>query len=662
MNGPRRLIGSRAALGLGGVLALGAILAWATPAAAHALLVSSDPARDTSLASAPATIVLTFTEAADPRLSTVTILDSAGRAHGPTRPSAVAGHPDELSLAPGKLADGVYTVSWRTVSSVDGHLAAGSFAFSVGVAPPTGPASAAGAQVASQPLSVAAAHFVLYLGLLVLLGATLVAAFLALVLGAALLRLSLLAWFVAAVGTVALGAAQAANAGAGLFDLPGTSLGAGLLLRALTLLAAGACLLAARRAWGTGRQRPALLLAALSTAAALLADAILSHAGAGGWLAVLIQWLHLLAVGAWLGGLPALLLELGACTPRERATVAWRFARLATVGIGAVALTGILRAVTELVSPADLVTTGFGQLLVVKSALLVVLAGLGALNHFRHAPAAGDSLTGLVRTARAEMVVAVVVLLVSSQLGNLVPPAEAGATGSSTPTLTASGHDFGTSVRLRLTVSPGVVGPDTFTAVVADYDTGGPVRATGVQLHFTLPARPDVGASDLDLKASPTPGTFSASGSNLSIEGTWQVTALVQAGLASVEVPLSLSVHAAPPVVDVDRVPGNPTIYTVHLVAGDTVQVYLDPDKPGVPNDLHATYFDAQGDGLAVTAITATVAAAGGPPATVVLQTLDPGHVVGKLADPIGPQAITFTGTAPDGTVLHAHLTIAPGS
>ncbi|HEX5465293.1 MAG TPA: hypothetical protein VFW92_01325, partial [Candidatus Limnocylindrales bacterium] len=91
------------------------------------------------------------------------------------------------------------------------------------------------------------------------------------------------------------------------------------------------------------------------------------------------------------------------------------------------------------------------------------------------------------------------------------------------------------------------------------------------------------------------------------------------------------------------------------------VQIYLDPDKPGVPNDLHATYFDAQGNGLAVTGITATVAAGDGAPASVTLQTLDPGHVVGRLASPSGPQKISYRGTAPDGTVLQATLTITPG-
>ena len=77
--------------------------------------------------------------------------------------------------------------------------------------------------------------------------------------------------------------------------------------------------------------------------------------------------------------------------------------------------------------------------------------------------------------------------------------------------------------------------------------------------------------------------------------------------------------------VDVNAVPGLPTIYTVHLTAGRTVQLYLDPGTPGA-NEVHATFFDARatsypcdghdGDG-----------SRGGPLAPLGAQ-LEPGHFV----------------------------------
>ena len=73
--------------------------------------------------------------------------------------------------------DGVYTVSWRTVSAVDGHISAGSFVFGVGSAPPIGPPDAAGggtSQSGSPPAIVA--RWLLYLGLVALFGAAWVGA------------------------------------------------------------------------------------------------------------------------------------------------------------------------------------------------------------------------------------------------------------------------------------------------------------------------------------------------------------------------------------------------------------------------------------------------------------------------------------------------------
>ncbi len=56
-------------------------------------------------------------------------------------------------------------------------------------------------------------------------------------------------------------------------------------------------------------------------------------------------------------------------------------------------------------------------------------------------------------------------------------------------------------------------------------------------LRFSLPARPDVGGSSLQLQPAGD-GSFTGTGSNLSLAGTWTVTALVVEPTTSVEVPL----------------------------------------------------------------------------------------------------------------------------
>jgi len=408
---------------------------------------------------------------------------------------------------------------------------------------------------------------------------------------------------------------------------------------------------------------------ALAAAGALLADVLSSHAAAGTNPAVdvVIQTAHVVAVRLWMGGLLGLLLTLRKRDPDEATgRAAKRFSWLATVGIATVAGTGVVRAIEEVGTVDALLSTDFGRLVIAKTALLGFLALLGAVNHFRHVPSAARALTGLRRVGSVELLVGATVVLLAAALVNVAPPssvAAAVATASPSPTpapLVVSGNDFGTSVRLSLQVSPGLTGFNTFRATVTDYDTGAAVAEDGVTLRFSIPARPDVGSSRLDLVAAGG-GVFSATGGNMSLDGLWQVTALVAHGTASVEVPLVVLVRATPQQIDVNRVAGIPTIYTIHLSAGRTVQVYLDPDRPGT-NDFHVTFFDAAGTELPATNIGVTVTTGAPAPRALTVRTLEPGHVVTTLTVQAVPQVFAIVGTAPDGEVLNAQLVITPGS
>jgi hypothetical protein len=104
-----------------------------------------------------------------------------------------------------------------------------------------------------------------------------------------------------------------------------------------------------------------------------------------------------------------------------------------------------------------------------------------------------------------------------------------------------TGTDFGTTARVLLTVSPGVVGSNEFRVLVTDFDTGALVRVTSVGLRFSLPARPDIGSSTLDLRGQGD-GIFSSAGSNLSMSGEWRVAALVTEATTSAEIDLNISV------------------------------------------------------------------------------------------------------------------------
>jgi copper transport protein len=629
-------------------------------ATAHALLQSSDPAAGSSLATAPTLVTLTFGEQPDLLLSSVKVLNSGGQDETTGAPlQAVPGRPNSLQLALKTLPDGVYTVAWRTLSTVDGHVAAGLFAFGVGVPPPAPGTSAATASAQSPSGSPAASLFrwLLYVGLVLVFGAGFVGWLADGLVSPRLIGLAVVGWVLSAMGTVGVLAVQWSDAGADLRSVLGSSLGVATVERllALALTAILVVLVAARR----GRvARSLLALTAGGSAIAMLADVLNGHAAAGGQalIQIIAQWLHVVAVGLWIGGLAALLLVVRGRPDEDKARWVRRFSTWAGVGLGAVAVTGVVRAVDELGSIDALLNTDFGRLLIAKTALLALLAVLGAANRFINVPRAARVLAGLRRVATTEVAVGGVVLLLTAILVNVAPPASAGGPGAAPPPapLSVTASDFGTSVRMRLTLSPGSAGINQVTAVVTDYDSGRAAPADRVTLRFSLASRSGVGSSTLELQPA-APGTFTGSSSNLSIDGIWRIVAQVSGKADTVEVPFVLTTRIPVQLVDTNVAPGVPTVYTVHLSAAETVQLYLDPGRAG-QNALHATYFDAAATELPVQSSTMAVTPATGGPAVLNPRKLEPGHFVADTTLASGAVTVDVVGPSPSGEQLHAHL------
>jgi copper transport protein len=646
--------------------------ATAGPASAHALLVSSTPADGSTVQQAPAEIVINFSERPDPNLSSIKVLDTSGQVRAGGRPQAAPGRPSSLQVAPGNLPQGSYTVTWRTVSKVDGHLAAGSFTFGVGTAPVhAGPAVAAKVR-SPRPSNLAiGSRWVFFVGVLGLFGLAVVGLFVAPFSDTATpAGLAAGLWAAMAIGVVGITEAQRRPAHVALGHLLSTSLGHSLVQRGIPTLATGVAVLAlaARPRW----RRAALGAVGIGAAVVMLADAITGHAAAvrsWEWFRVGVQWLHFAAAGLWVGGLGVLVVVLRRIRSGDRLHAAQRYSVAAATGLGLVAVTGLLRALDEVGSWHGLWHTGFGQALVVKVLLFLALAGLGAYNRFRSIPAMRAGSLRLLRVGSAELVVAAAILIATALLQNLAPARVAAAAPA--PQTTAShpvvvtGNDFGTSVRARLTVTPGTAGPNQFVLVLADYDTGQPVNGAGVTLRFGLPSRPEVAPSQLTLTRA-RPGTYQAEGGNLSVFGQWTVTAVVQRGTDSVEVPLTVTTSPPAWPLDVLHNPGLPDIYEVHLPGGRSVQVYLDPGKPGF-NEFHATFFDVGGQtelplsAYAAYAARATGRGLSGLPGLSELpglsgqpltsRRLDPGHFVSDVSTGKGVYEFTFVATARDPAV-----------
>jgi len=245
--------------------------------------------------------------------------------------------------------------------------------------------------------------------------------------------------------------------------------------------------------------------------------------------------------------------------------------------------------------------------------------------------------------ATIELAIAAAVFAVTGLLTSIAPANLLEAASRPTP-LVVTGSDFGTTVRARLDVTPGTPGINAFALRLADYDSGRPITAQRVSLRFMPLDRSGIGSSTLQLAAT-ADGAFEGRGSNLSIEGRWQVVVTVERGVNSVEIPLTVALRTPPPVVETVREPGLPTLYIVKLPAA-SIQIYLDPERPG-PTSVHVTFLDPAGNELPVSALAVTaVSPRSGSTALKVIR-FGAGHFAAQGTLPGGEVQLQITASLP---------------
>jgi methionine-rich copper-binding protein CopC len=135
------------------ILALLTVFALPTAASAHDQLISSDPAADAQLETAPTTITLEFSAAIMTTGLAMTVVDADGTDHLADAPIADG---TTVTATLDTLPVGGYQVRWRVVSS-DGHPISGYVPFTVGDAEPL-PVPTAGEDTASDEDTATADH------------------------------------------------------------------------------------------------------------------------------------------------------------------------------------------------------------------------------------------------------------------------------------------------------------------------------------------------------------------------------------------------------------------------------------------------------------------------------------------------------------------------
>ncbi|SCG54925.1 Copper-binding protein CopC (methionine-rich) [Micromonospora halophytica] len=146
----------------------------AAPASAHAVLVATAPVRDAVLGSPPSEVVVTFSEPVSPVPDRVQVLGPDGRRVHTGEPS-VRGATMRISVRVPERPLGTYLVSYRVISA-DSHPVAGSFTYSAGAPSLSPPQADDEADPQPAGILVPVAKYAGYLGLVLVVGPTLLTA------------------------------------------------------------------------------------------------------------------------------------------------------------------------------------------------------------------------------------------------------------------------------------------------------------------------------------------------------------------------------------------------------------------------------------------------------------------------------------------------------
>jgi copper transport protein len=519
------------------LVATAGLAATATPAVAHAVVVSTSPSDGERLDDPPEVFRVEFNEAVSADLGGLRVFDEAGERvdEGAVRQDGAVA---EVGLR-SDLGEGAYVATWR-VMSADGHPVRGAIVFSVGDADPdaarsvAGTVSDGGSDRAWRALG-AVGRWLAYSGVLVAAGG---AAFLVLAHRGGPDRAGLLSWVVGSAAVGALGilvaipvqAALATGQGPDSLFQEGVArgvLGEGIGPATSLGLAGIAAILV-----GVLRSGPLALIGALVAAGSFAAtghnrsndlEALATGAGV----------LHLWAAAAWLGGLVLLWRSLRARRDLEgvdaaaTAAIVGRFSTTATGALVAVGAAGLALAWAEVRSLDALVSTDYGALLFAKLGVVALVVAIAVYNLRVLVPALTGTrhraaISRLQRTLGIEGAALLVVVAVTALLVQVTPA----RVSAETSVVVERVVELGDAGSVQVVVDPARTGPVEVHVYTYDADGLPADIAEAVTLELI---EPTAGLGPLQREPYRAgPAHFQLDGATFPAPGAWQLTVRVR--------------------------------------------------------------------------------------------------------------------------------------
>ena len=527
--------------------------AWAVSTVyAHALLLRSNPQANAVLEKPPVQVELFFSEPLEEKLSSIKVYDAGNLSVDVGDLRVDPADTTRMTVSLHTIPDGIYTVTWKAVSAIDGHQTVGTFPFAVGNANANAVQAIQQSSTASLPFSAFVSKFLLLAALAILVGQRL---FITLVWNPALrsnpdaltepevwstlYRIGLIGVLLA-IGLGIL--SQAGQTTGNELSFPWDS-GTGRMLTEtrLGLIWLARLTFALASVWAaSGKQAPWKNWFGFAVNLALLFTITLtSHAAteAKPLLPMLGDLIHLTGMTFWLGGLVYLFTGIRQLQQLDEplrtkltSLLTNCFSINAIIFVSLIGLTGFYSAYLRGCTWSALLIRLYGHVLLIKQVFVAGLLVIASINLFIISPRLSRAriqgvASPMVVTRFGKILIVELtfagLLLASVSFLTYLPPAKIVSLNSAL-TRTTKVDDL----KMEISIAPGKVGQNTFMLTLTSSD-GHPLHsAKKVLLRFT-PSQANIPPSELELIGAGD-GTFSAKGAYLSLPGRWQVQAVVR--------------------------------------------------------------------------------------------------------------------------------------
>ncbi|AWB43188.1 hypothetical protein DCC85_02350 [Paenibacillus sp. CAA11] len=457
-------------------------------ASAHAYIIEAEPASGQVMPHSPEQVSILFNEPVGGAFLTLSVTNASGDRVDLDQAGIDPNNAAKLvnKLKP-DLPEGVYTIHWRAVSG-DGHPISGTIPFIVGQASSASADLPGSAQDNTSPgLDQTLIRWLQYLGYALYAGVLSLSLFLLpkhAREGSYTNRGSRI-WLTAALLLAGLGILLSLplqirlEAGLGwgavwqgeLFrqTLKTSSFGTVWWAQALMLLVLAALTYGLVSKDYQRRKRSLARWAAVTLGLMLLAKAFIGHPAAASsrTLAIAADFVHLAAASLWTGGLVALALVMPGIAagqarldgqPSLAAFTVRRFSLTASLCVAVLLISGVYGSVLYLPDVGALFNTAYGQVLLVKAGLMILMLALAFFNYRR-----GAKQQKLGAALWTELASGLVVLVLAALLTNLSPVQAPKGPVHLTEALQGGS-------RLELNISPAAIGSNRLEVKMTDKD------------------------------------------------------------------------------------------------------------------------------------------------------------------------------------------------